>query len=181
MDEILAVPQPETITCENCQSVSPADLKFCPKCSYPINGTEQDKSFFRGRITSRQALLRDTEKKIKSGRNTILILAGLVFLQGMILGFGADDFAGMIVNVIISLLYLILAAWATKNPFGAILTAGIVYVTLIVVNALVEPTTIMSGIILKIIIIGAFVKGIRSAHDAQTVMRELEKLNAGSN
>ena len=45
-------------------------------------------------------------------------------------------------------------------------------------NALVEPTSLFSGIVIKIIIIVALVKGIRSAQEAQKYLGELEKLKA---
>jgi len=74
--------------------------------------------------------------------------------------------------------YLILAAWCNKNPFGAILTAFVLYISLMVLNAFLDPVTLFHGIIIKIFFIGAFIRGTRSAQEAQTLMTELEKLKA---
>ena len=120
----------------------------------------------------------EAEKELKKPKIIILVLAGIVLVTGLYQGFVKDDFATMIVNLCISLLYLILAAWCSKNPFGAILTALIVYITINVINAFVDPASLFQGIILKIIFIGALVKGIRSARDAQEHLAELHKMNA---
>lgn len=166
------------VTCENCKAVVEASKKFCPHCSFPIGGTEEEQRSFRLTVSSRKRLLSDANDKIKSAKQIMYVLAGLIFIFGLIQGFANDDFGTMIVNLCISLLYLILAAWANKNPFGAILTAFIIYVSLILVNAVIEPTTLFSGIIMKVIVIGGFIKGTRSAKEAQDYLKELEKLKA---
>jgi len=170
----------ETITCENCNNVNSSNLKFCSKCSFPINGTDEDKNKFKIKISGNKFLMAEAEKKPKTAKTIILVLAGFVFLMGLYQGLVNDDLATMIVNLCISLLYLILAAWSNKNPFGAILTAFIIYITMNVVNAFFEPTSLFQGIFMKIFFIGAFIKGIRSAKDAQGHLQELEKLGAAS-
>lgn len=167
---------PETLECENCRKVNSATQKFCSTCSFPIGGTKVEQQDFRTVIGNHKLLLRDTEEKIKSAKTIIYILAGLVFVTGLIQFFASDDFAAMIVNLSISLLYLILAAWSDKNPFGAILTAFIIYLTLHIVNAFVEPSTLFQGIIIKIIFIGAFIKGIRSAKEAHEHIEKLKRI-----
>jgi hypothetical protein len=106
------------------------------------------------------------------------VLAALFFVFGLFVGFAMDDFPSMIVSLVLCLIYLLLAAWCNQNPFGAILTAFIIYVTLIMVNMLVDPETLFQGIIIKIGIIAWLVKGIRSAHEAKGYLRELQNLRA---
>lgn len=166
------------ITCENCSTPGDPNKKFCSQCSFPIGGTDEEKTSFRLIVSSRKRLLSDAQDKIKSARIAILVLAGIFFVSGLIIGFGNDDFETMIVNLVLCVIYLVLAAWANQNPFGAILTAFIIYVTLQVVNGFLEPTSIIRGVIIKVFVIAAFVKGIRSAHEAQGYLKELEKLKA---
>lgn len=166
------------VSCENCDTKNSTDKKFCTTCSFPIAGAEEDKRSFRLVISSRKRLLSDAADQIKSAKIVIYVLAGIFFLSGMIAWFSLEDLGSLVVNLCISLLYLIFAAWCSKNPFGAILTASLVYVTVQILNAFVDPTTIVSGIILKIVVIAAFVKGIRSAMDAQNYMKELEKFKS---
>lgn len=169
---------PETLPCENCGNSNLSSQKFCSKCRFPIQGTDEEKKQFRIKINGHKFLAEEAEKELKKPKLIIYVLAGVTLLIGLYHGFANDDFATMILNLCISLLYLILAAWANKNPFGAILTALVVYITINVVNAFIQPVSLFQGIILKIFFIGAFVKGIRSAKDAQEHLEELKKMNA---
>src|SRR6478609_8513589 len=167
MEEMQEARPSDIVTCENCGSTNQNAQKFCSKCSFPINGTEEDKKKFKTKIRGHKFLMAEAEKEAKTAKTIILVLAGFVLLMGLYQGFVNDDFATMIVNLCISLLYLILAAWSNKNPFGAILTAFIIYITMNVINAFFEPSSLLQGLLVKIFFIGAFIKGIRSAKDAQ--------------
>lgn len=166
------------VTCENCSTRNPGDKKFCSQCSFPIGGNEDEQRSFRLLVSSRKRLLSDAEDKIKRAKYAIYILAGVFFLFGGIAGLANDDMPTLVVNLSLSILYLIFAAWCTRNPFGAILTAFIVYVTILVANAFIDPVSIASGVILKIFVIAALINGIRSAQEGVGYLKELEKLNA---
>ena len=178
MDVIQENGSPQATDCENCSALVSNDQKFCSQCSFPANGSDSEKQSFRLHVSSRKRFLSDAQDKIKSSRYIMFGLAGLFLVVGLFVCFGADDFAPMVINIFCCIVYLILAAWCSKNPFGATLTALIIYGTLVVVNAFVEPTSLFSGIVIKIIIIVALVKGIRSAQEAQKYLGELEKLKA---
>ncbi|HEY5749389.1 MAG TPA: hypothetical protein VIU12_25150 [Chryseolinea sp.] len=108
----------------------------------------------------------------------LYLLAGINIVLGLLAGFGADNFPSMISSICVALLFLILTAWADRNPFGAILTAFIVYLTLNVVNTIDNPTLLFRGIPSKIICVIAFVGGIRSARQVTVQRAALEKLKA---
>lgn len=163
------------IHCEHCNAENAPDKKFCTQCRYPIGGTDEEKHKFRGDIHLSKIRLKDAEDKIRTARIIIYVLAGFCLIAGLIAYFGQDDAATLMVNGLICILYLGLSAWVSSNPFGALLTAFIIYLTLILVNAIIDPVTLLSGILWKVIFIGALVKGIRSATEARTLMRELEK------
>lgn len=171
-------PSATVTTCENCNATHDFSKKFCSQCSFPIGGTEDEKRSFRLLISSRKRLLSDANDKIKSAKTAIYVLAGLFFLFGLVAGFANDDFATMIVNLFLCVIFLVLAAWSSNNPFGAILTAFIIYATVHIVNGFIDPATIIQGVIIKALVIVAFVKGIQSAHEAQGYLKELEKLKS---
>jgi hypothetical protein len=174
-----SVPIIESVTkCENCAAETPPAQKFCSSCSFPVNGTNQEKTSFRLTVSSRKRLLTDANDKVKSGKIAIYVLAGIFFVSGLITFLVNDDVVTFIVSLVICVIYLVLAAWVEKNPFGAMLTAFILYATIQIINAFVDPATIFGGIILKVFVIAAFIKGIRSALDAQKLLKELEKLKA---
>ncbi|HEY4656745.1 MAG TPA: hypothetical protein VIH22_19645 [Cyclobacteriaceae bacterium] len=166
------------VDCEHCYASNEYGRKFCSQCSFPIGGTEEEKTSFRLVVSSRKRFLDDAKDKIKSAKTVIYILAGLFFVFGLVIGFVMDDFATMVANLSLTVIYLVLAAWCTRNPFGAILTAFILYVTLQVVNVLIDPATLIQGFVIKFFVIVALVKGIRSAHEAQGYLRELQNLKA---
>ncbi|HYF70623.1 MAG TPA: hypothetical protein VD884_20955 [Ohtaekwangia sp.] len=162
--------------CENCNTPVTSGNKYCSHCSFPAGGDEHEKRSFRLIVSSRKRLLDDAQKKIKSAKITIYILAGIFFVAGIFFWVFQEDVGTLVVYLLMSLIYLILAAWCEKNPFGAILTAFVIYITLQVIAAFVDPVSIVSGIIIKVFIIAALVKGIRSAREAQNYRNELLKL-----
>jgi hypothetical protein len=169
---------PPVTSCGNCNFQNPSSQKFCSQCSFPIGGTEEEVRNFRLIVSSRKRLLSDAEDKIRSAKNIIYFLAGAFFVFGLITWFTSKDLAMLVIHLLMCILYLIFAAWSNKNPFAAILTAFIIYITLQVINAFADPVTIFSGIILKVIFIGALIKGIHSALEAQRYMKELQKFKA---
>ena len=61
--------------------------------------------------------------------------------------------------------------WARSAPFPALLTALCVYLAVLVLNALVDPSTIMSGLFLKIIVISALGLGLKAAAGQRAMER----------
>jgi hypothetical protein len=174
-----SLPEPVNyITCENCSTQNASDKKFCSQCSFPIGGSEEEQRSFRLLVSSRKRLLNDAQDKIKSAKTAIYFLAVIFFIVGLIAGIANDDVPTLVVNFFLCVLYLIFAAWCSRSPFGAILTAFIVYATLQVVNAFLDPTSIASGLIIKVFIVIALIKGIRSAQEGQGYLKDLERLNA---
>jgi uncharacterized membrane protein len=175
MEEPLPI---ETIPCENCSSATLPGQAFCTSCGYPQNGTEDQKNRFRDSIRIKKVLVEESRKETKTARTIIFVFAAIYFGLGLFHGFVADEFPVMIAELFVCLLFLILGAWSNKNPFGAILTAFMVYLTFQFVDVFFDPTTLFKGIIFKVFIIAAFIKGIRSATEAQKYHRELEKMKA---
>ena len=67
------------------------------------------------------------------------------------------------VNFILAAIMIGLSFWARRSPLPAVLIATATYAVVIVANAIVDPATIGQGMIMKIIVIGLLVKGIRAA------------------
>ncbi|HEY3404083.1 MAG TPA: hypothetical protein VGK59_11885 [Ohtaekwangia sp.] len=161
-------------TCDNCNAQVSTE-KFCTRCGFPVNGTEDEKTQYKGKVMNTRLSLKEAQDKIDKAKLIIYVLAGFTFIFGLVAGLVNDDMPTMVVNMVICVLYIILAFWASTNPFGAILTCFIIYITLQIVNAIVEPSTLISGILWKVIFIGAFVKGIQSASEAQKLMKEMNQ------
>lgn len=162
------------LVCNNCSATITTD-KHCPACGYPNHGTDQEKSDFGAKVESSKHWLREAETKVEKAKLYIYILAGGLFLIGLYQGLVLDDFFSMIAEMVIAVVFLMLAQLANKNPFGALLAAGIIYGALQLLNAIVDPGTIFSGILWKIFIVIALVQGIRAGKEAQELMDELAR------
>ena len=117
--------------------------------------------------------IRPYEKALKNARIWLYVIAGLQVIFGIVQYAITDDKElGLIVAVIeagIGVLFFLFALWSYKKPATAFMTALITFVVIHVGAAIVEPTQIYKGIILKILVIVALVKGFNNA-------REVEKL-----
>lgn len=65
-------------------------------------------------------------------------------------------------NLFLATVMLGLWIWSKRALLPAIITALGIYVTVTVANALYDPTTIAQGLIMKIVIVAALVKGVQS-------------------
>jgi hypothetical protein len=69
----------------------------------------------------------------------------------------------LITNAVLAAVMAALALWGKRSPLPAVVVATATYAVVIVVNAIVDAKTIGQGIILKVVVIGLFVKGIKAA------------------
>ena len=69
----------------------------------------------------------------------------------------------LVVNFTLTVIFIGLYFWARKAPFPAIVTAFAVFVVVHFVNFLFDPTTIVQGLLIKIIGVAVLVAGIKAA------------------
>ncbi len=75
----------------------------------------------------------------------------------------ANQYLELGLNLFLATLMIGLFFWAKNAPLPALIIATSIYVVLIVANAIYEPATIGKGIVIKIIVIGLLIRGIKSA------------------
>jgi hypothetical protein len=148
--------------------------KFCPNCGFPQRGSQVEMKRFVWNINNKKLLLADHKKAVDKARNILFVLAGIFPLFGLIIGALSDmDLFVIVSNFIVGGIYLGLGFWAKKNPFPAILTGFCLYITIMVISAVVDPTSIVKGIIMKVIIIGGFYYGYKGVKEAEALEEEL--------
>ncbi len=117
------------------------------------------------------------DKHIRQARNAIFACAGILLLSLLIAAFsipsGYDDFwiDAIFWSVFIAG-FVALGFWTKKKPYFAIIGALILYGISIAINGFLDPTTIIKGILFKIIIVSLLIKGLSDAKAAQ----EMQKL-----
>ncbi|MCW5518972.1 hypothetical protein J1N09_03925 [Aureitalea sp. L0-47] len=162
MEELISRAE-EAINCSQCDTIIATDKIFCVSCGFPERGTESEKSKFHADRVLNQRKQQFAKKELKTGRIILLVIAGISFLSGLFYFFVMDDSATLIASGILSIVYLALAYWSQQKPLIAMVLGLLVYLTTLVINAIVDPETIYRGIIMKALIIGFLGKGINSA------------------
>jgi len=122
-------------------------------------------------------LLNSVKKKVNEGRITLYVLGGLNVIVGLVY-MATDEEEGIysgIIQFIVAAIFLTLAVRVDKKPYQSILIGLIVYCSLIGLSALLEPASLIQGVILKIIIISALVKGLNSAREVEKLRKELDE------
>lgn len=169
--------------CPQCAAeISDLDA-FCQKCGHQLQAGAQRKEAPQ-KLSRLGSLAQEQHKKhIKSARTAILVVAILTFLGAILLYFivqseiaKVKSTPGMVVdetavgraNMIVAAvsfmgcIFLGLWVWAKSNPFSATVTALVLYLSLQLLNAAMDPTTIVQGIIIKIIIVLVLINGVKS-------------------
>lgn len=164
--------------CHYCKSTGLAEAdKFCPNCGFPQRGSQAAMKKFIWNINNKHSLLADQKKAINKARNLLFGLAILFtlfsVLLGAVVGFNLGVF---LTNLVIAGLYLGLGLWSRKNPFPAILTGFFLYITLMVINAVIDPSTIFQGLLIKGFVIAGFVYGYKGVKDSAILEKELESI-----
>jgi len=173
MEEISTQSTAATVVCDACYKQVNNDDAFCDSCGYPLKGSEREQNYFKAERSNKEIDLESANKKIETAGKTMYWIAGLTFLSGIIFYFMNKDSALLIVNIILTGIYLALGAWSKTKPVAAIISGLSLYALLFIINAVTNPLTIASGIIIKIIIIGYFIKGLKSAIEAEKLKKEL--------
>lgn len=105
----------------------------------------------------------DGLKEVKKGRTYIFVTA-VIFLLNLAIDYAQSGvweviyFYGPVIGI-----YTILGIYYYRNPLVMSIVALSIYLTIIVVFGILEPLTVVSGWLFKILIISALISSIRSA------------------
>jgi len=177
MEEPVTNPENQAIVCPACNVDASTDDAFCPGCGYPFKGTEYEQRMFSANRNAKEIDLDEADKKIRRASNTLFFIGGTTMVVGLAL-YAIDKDPStknnlLITNCILAVIYAGLGFWCKKKPLAAIISGLSLYVLLIIFNAIINPLSIVSGIIFKIIFIGLFINGIKSTLEAEKLKKEL--------
>ncbi|HEY5923544.1 MAG TPA: hypothetical protein VIV11_17810, partial [Kofleriaceae bacterium] len=79
----------------------------------------------------------------------------------------------LFINIGLSIVYFGMWIWAKRNALAATVTALLLFITVIVVNAAYEPKTLHQGIIVKIFFIAALAKAISAAQEERNINKRI--------
>ena len=166
----------EKIFCDACYVKVDSNDQFCNECGYPLKGTKEEQNVFKARQAVNSIDIVDYNKKLRQAANTLYYLSGIFVLSGIIQFFvNKDDpavLAYVLPSIILAIVFLALAGYTKKKPLACIICGFSLYVIVQILNAIADPKTIASGILIKIIIIGFLIKGIKSAIEIDRIKKE---------
>ena len=81
----------------------------------------------------------------------------------------------LFINIGLSIVYLGMWFWAKRNALAATVTALLLFITVIFVNAAYEPKSLGQGIIVKIFFIAALAKAIGAAQEERRINAQMPK------
>jgi hypothetical protein len=74
-----------------------------------------------------------------------------------------EYYSVFVLNYFLAIVMFVIFKWSKTAPFSAFVTALSIYIGVIVLSAVVDPKTIIQGIIVKALVIMALVNGIKAA------------------
>ncbi len=164
-DESFNAPsQPYTITCGACQHANTSDLRFCESCGLPLKDDVFD--------LLHAPALREGRKWMKIV--AILYLVGGFFMAAITWSSNSETAVALIiVNVALSLTQGGLWWWARRSIFPASIVSLTLYLTVILIDAIVDPMSLASGWLIKIFFISALAKAIRAGLSVRKMQAEM--------
>lgn len=178
-------PPGPTRMCPKCHANVPGDQAFCTNCGEPLQEGKTRREIPRSSSSSPLGSLVDEQhrKHIRGSRIAIMFVAVVTIIFSIIAWINLENEIARInrdptmvvledvvaqnrliigATFVIGLVFVGLFFWAKKNPFSACLTALIIYLTNIIVALGIDPSSLVRGIIVKIIIIAALANGVKS-------------------
>ena len=74
-----------------------------------------------------------------------------------------EYYSVFVLNYFLAIVMFVIFKWSKTAPFSAFVTALSIYIGVIVLGAMLDPKTLVQGIIVKIMVIVALVNGIKAA------------------
>ena len=178
MDSTTTITTTQQITnCAACFNQVNENDAFCTSCGYPLKGSEEEQKNFIMEKNTKEIYLEEENRQIKKSGYALYYIAAATFLSGLIL-YGTSKNADvkntvLLINTILAAIYAALGFWSKNKPLAAIISGSALFALIFILNAVTNPLSIFSGIILKIFIVVNFVRGIQSALRADKLRKEL--------
>jgi hypothetical protein len=166
-------------TCENCKHSFEQSKSSCPSCGFPVTGSEAQKERFYHEIEANKLHLKKLQDEIFYARVSLWIIALSSFLSSLLYYFFHSDAPDalfiLIVNTLVSAIFMLLGFYAAERPFSALIAGLVIYGSLIVYRLIDQQNDMYFGIILKIAIVLYLIKGISSTREAEDLKKEIDK------
>jgi hypothetical protein len=175
--------------CPHCSTTNPPDARFCESCgeSFPETDVSRPRvvsgSDVASTETGRSLQADQLKQQSRKAAGALLAVAILQVIFGTFMYLVARnevannpeltvDRAAIGTVYGVGGLFFALYLWARKNPLPAAIVGLVIFVSLHLLDAVLDPTAIARGIIVKIIIIVVLIKAIQAGVRHRTISRE---------
>jgi hypothetical protein len=179
------------ISCPHCNAENHNFSSFCGTCGKALPGSIQSgPHIITGAAmpstgAGRQLVSEELQKHLKKAKGALLAVAIMQSIFGLII-FGVTKAtlpAGhglppiLFITIFgIAVVFYGLYAWARHNPLPAAIVGLTVFVTLHLIDGMVDPAQLARGIFVKIIIVAILVQGIQAGIKYKRLLPELQPL-----
>jgi hypothetical protein len=161
--------------CPQCRAPMPATERFCESCGLDREAYLAGEAFSGPALASaRRWILAVT---ILAGIGTLITYLQLGDLARQYPEIESQRLLLTAPNAVLTLCFFGLWLWAAKQPFAAAVVALVLFVTLQVINAIVDPSTLYSGLIFKALFLVALVSAVNAGLKAQRARAEYARDN----
>lgn len=145
--------------------------KYGTKNLFPSNDTKSTESIV---LEKELKMQEEVNKALRLARNSLFVVGGILIVVNLFqVTVGSTDYTGvpfyyLYLDIFIGLIFLGLGYAAFKYPLPSLLIGLLLYVGIIVLNLVIDPSSMASGVIMKIAITYYLIKGVKNAKDAET-------------
>lgn len=163
--------------CKACNDTYQITDLYCNGCGFPLAGTDQEQSFYLSERYAKEIDLADLSGNVETARKSLYWIAGFIAVTSAIGYFLAEDSTDqmsiLITTIILVSAFTGFALWGKKRPAAAIISGLALYSLIQILNIAMNPVSIFSGIIWKVLIIVYLIKGLRSVLEVEKLKKEL--------
>ena len=165
---------PPPTQCYTCLMPLKGDEKVCAECGCPINGSADEIDKHRSAYLNLRAQYQGCMQEALKATKSLYWLAGLGAFGNLVMYFLNNDSGYLIAAFLVPGLFIPMALSSRTKPYEALLTATVLYILIILTDAIYSPKSLAQGFIVKVIIITYLVKGIRAGKDSKRLWDKLK-------
>lgn len=148
-----------TSGCLQCDELLAQGAAYCDACGHRVPD-DSDRELHRTQIAPRLA----------KGRKWLGAMAILYGLGGLLFGMLTKDSTVFVLNLVLAAIQAGLWRWSKRSLLPAAVTSLVMFCTIHLVDAVIEPATLVQGIVVKILFIAALIQAIRAALETRALL-----------
>ncbi len=148
----------ESNVCPACKNDNDSNINLCVKCEFPFNGTEKEKSIHIGRFIGKKGIIFDAEDSLTKSQNLLYLAAGF-YILGLIVNFSIllNHLIALVFNIVVIIVIALSGFLLKKSPLLFLIIPLTVLLMVYFLNYLVDPNSILRGILFKFLILGSLI------------------------